>query len=95
MGHLHIPCPVTHCCAFTLVKLSSCNASNHCRLRHCSLLLFNKVTQPAMEWILQQYAAPTYSDAAVAAWQQVLSAVFTLLWLLPLYLISLVVSCIW
>lgn len=74
---------------------SSRKASIHCRLHHFSLLLFNKVTQPAMDWILQQYAAPAYSNAAVAAWQQVLSAVFTLLWLLPLYLISLMVSCIW
>jgi hypothetical protein len=48
-----------------------------------------------MDWIVQQYAAPTYSDAAVAAWQQVLSAVFSVLWLLPVYLISLMVSCIW
>jgi hypothetical protein len=60
-----------------------------------SLLLFSKLTQPAMDWLLQQYALPTYGAATLAAWQQVLSGVFQLLWLLPVYLISLMVSCIW
>lgn len=58
-----------------------------------SLLLFSRVTQPAMDWLLQQYATPTYGPATVAAWQQLLAGVFQLLWLLPVYLISLMVSC--
>lgn len=60
-----------------------------------SLLLFSKLTQPAMDWLLQQYASQTYGAATIAACQQVLSGVFQLLWLLPVYLISLMVSCIW
>lgn len=60
-----------------------------------SLLLFSQVTQPAVDWLLQQYATPTYGPATVAAWQQLLAGVFQLLWLLPVYLITLMVSCTW
>jgi hypothetical protein len=31
----------------------------------------------------------------VAAWQQLLRLLFQLLWLMPLYGISIMVSCIW
>lgn len=72
-----------------------CGARLCCPCHACSLLLFTRVTQPAMDWLLQQYAAPTYGSATVAAWQQLLSAVFQLVWLLPVYIISLMVSCTW
>ena len=61
----------------------------------CSLLLFRQLTQPSMDWLLQQYAAPACSAASIAAWQQLLGGLFQLLWLLPVYLVSLMVSCIW
>eukprot|EP00879_Flechtneria_rotunda_P014366 GHRR01015010.1.p1 GENE.GHRR01015010.1~~GHRR01015010.1.p1 ORF type:complete len:283 (+),score=111.60 GHRR01015010.1:736-1584(+) len=42
-----------------------------------------------------KYAEPVYNPAAIQAWEQLLHAVFQLLWLLPVYAISLLVSCIW
>jgi hypothetical protein len=61
----------------------------------CSLLFFKQLTQPATDWLLQQHAAPAYGSPTIAAWQQLLAATFQLLWLLPVYLVSLMVSCIW
>lgn len=60
-----------------------------------SLLLFRQVTQPAIDWLLQQYATPIYGAVTVSAWQKLLFAAFQVLWLLPVYLVSLFVSCIW
>jgi hypothetical protein len=48
-----------------------------------------------VDWLLRTYVQPVYGAAAAAAWQQLLGVVFQVLWLMPLYAISIMVSCIW
>ncbi len=60
-----------------------------------SIIMFHWCTKPAMDWLLHEYAAPVYGPAGVAACQQLLLVVHQVAWLLPVYLISLLVSCIW
>ncbi|WIA37364.1 hypothetical protein OEZ86_014292 [Tetradesmus obliquus] len=60
-----------------------------------SIALNHYCTTRAVTWLLQAYAQPVYGAAAVAAWQQLLGLLFQLLWLMPLYGISIMVSCIW
>lgn len=58
-------------------------------------MLFSHATKPATDWLLQTYAEPAFGAGGVAVWQQLLAGVHLLLWLLPVYLVSLFVSCIW
>lgn len=60
-----------------------------------SILWHAHLIDPAVSWLLQRYAVPVYSPAAVEAWQRLLRVVLQVTWLLPLYVISLIVSCIW
>jgi hypothetical protein len=61
----------------------------------CSIALHQYCTCRVVEWLLQTYVEPVYGAAAVAAWQQLLGVTFQVLWLMPLYAISIMVSCIW
>jgi hypothetical protein len=58
-------------------------------------MLFTHGTKPAMQWLLQHYAQPAYGAAGVGAVQQLLAATHQALWLAPVYLVTLMVSCIW
>jgi hypothetical protein len=60
-----------------------------------SILLFNHATKPCMDWLLATYAEPAYGSSGVAAWQQLLAGVHQLLWLLPVYGVTLMASCMW
>jgi hypothetical protein len=60
-----------------------------------SILWHARVAGPAAAWLLDRYAAPVYGPAAAAAWARVLGAVLQVTWLLPVYVITLIVSCIW
>eukprot|EP00775_Hariotina_reticulata_P013384 gene13384-13511_t len=60
-----------------------------------SIAVHHYVTSKAVKWLLRTNTERVYGSAAVAAWQHVLDWVFQLMWLLPLYGICLMVSCIW
>jgi hypothetical protein len=60
-----------------------------------SVLWHAHAVDPATAWLLQQYAVPVYGEAAVAAWQRLLRLALQVTWLLPVYVITILVSCIW
>ena len=54
-----------------------------------------KVVSPAVSWLLNTYAAPVYGAAAAEGAQRLLRLLQHAAWLLPIYVISILVSCMW
>ena len=74
-----------------------CQSARLCRLTPCacSILLYAHLVEPSSAWLLQRYVAPAMGAAAAAAWLRFLGVLLHAVWLAPVYVISLVVSCIW
>ncbi|GBF99027.1 hypothetical protein Rsub_11972 [Raphidocelis subcapitata] len=60
-----------------------------------SVLWHEHVVGPATDWLLQTYAAPAFGPAAAATLRRALDALLHASWLLPVYVITLLVSCMW
>jgi len=51
--------------------------------------------QPTVAWVMEQQVEASLGPSWAEAWQQLLRFVFSSLWLLPAYVVSMAVSCIW
>lgn len=60
-----------------------------------SVLWHSHVIGPATDWLLSTYAAPAYGAATAEKLRRALEALLHASWLLPVYVITLLVSCIW
>lgn len=60
-----------------------------------SILWHAQLVDPAVSWLLSTYAEPVYGTAATEALRRGLGLLLHGGWLLPVYIITLIVSCIW
>ncbi|KAF8065850.1 Extracellular serine proteinase [Scenedesmus sp. PABB004] len=60
-----------------------------------SIAAHRHLTRRAVAWLLAAHVAPAYGGAAADAAARLLGLLFQAAWLLPLYVVSLVVSCTW
>jgi hypothetical protein len=58
-------------------------------------LVNHYLVQPSVAWLLERWAVPAYGPAAVVALRRALDLLLQLTWLLPVYVLSLAVSCLW
>lgn len=61
----------------------------------CSILLWTYALAPSIRWLLLRGMATWASPTSVEATYALLMAAFAALWLLPVYFISFLLSCVW
>ena len=61
----------------------------------CSILLWTYALAPSINWLLHASMSSWVRPASVDATYMLLMAIFAALWLVPVYIISFTLSCVW